>query len=170
MSLRVEGHARLHSADNTNADPEVRSKWIQLARQFGVPIRCVYFTASPPLCQHNDTVRALNGLVVSGHLGRRRPSSRRLPASRPGNGEGSLKQTTADEPREAEDVECHGISWLHQPLRSTPSGGRVSRHYHCQFRGAYQVSSQRTGSLAVARARASMELVRHKSSTGGQYS
>ena len=26
----------------------------------GVPIRCVYFTAPAKLCEHNDTVRALN--------------------------------------------------------------------------------------------------------------
>lgn len=26
----------------------------------GVPVRCVLFTATPKLCEHNDTVRALN--------------------------------------------------------------------------------------------------------------
>ena len=26
----------------------------------GVPVRCVLFTAPPKLCEHNDTVRALN--------------------------------------------------------------------------------------------------------------
>ncbi|KAL8711647.1 MAG: hypothetical protein Q9220_004057 [cf. Caloplaca sp. 1 TL-2023] len=47
--------------DNTNADRETRSIWIQVARKFKVPIRCVYFTAPPKLCQHNDTVRAIAG-------------------------------------------------------------------------------------------------------------
>lgn len=46
--------------DNTNADPDTRGHWIQLARKVGVPIRCIYFTAPTKLCQHNDTVRALN--------------------------------------------------------------------------------------------------------------
>ncbi|KAL2049079.1 hypothetical protein ABVK25_010675 [Lepraria finkii] len=45
--------------DNTNSDPETRAVWVQLAQEFGVPIRCVHFTASIKLCEHNDTVRAL---------------------------------------------------------------------------------------------------------------
>lgn len=52
-----------HLLDNTNADPEVRSKWVQLAASHSVPIRCVLFTASPELCEHNDVVRALNSGV-----------------------------------------------------------------------------------------------------------
>ena len=47
-------------SDNTNADPGTREHWTQLARKVEVPIRCIYFTAPPLLCQHNDTVRALN--------------------------------------------------------------------------------------------------------------
>ena len=31
-----------------------------LAHKFAVPIRCVHFPAPTQLCQHNDTVRALN--------------------------------------------------------------------------------------------------------------
>jgi predicted kinase len=46
--------------DNTNADPETRAVWVNLARKFEVPIRCVLFTASAKVCEHNDTVRALN--------------------------------------------------------------------------------------------------------------
>ncbi len=46
--------------DNTNADPETRAVWVQLAQKFGIPIRCVHFTASTKLCEHNDTVRALS--------------------------------------------------------------------------------------------------------------
>lgn len=48
-------------ADNTNADLETRAKWIQLAQKLSVPIRCVYFSASVKLCEHNDCVRALAG-------------------------------------------------------------------------------------------------------------
>ncbi|KAH8730048.1 polynucleotide kinase 3 phosphatase-domain-containing protein [Phaeosphaeriaceae sp. PMI808] len=46
--------------DNTNADPETRAVWVNLARKLNVPIRCVLFTAPAQLCEHNDTVRALN--------------------------------------------------------------------------------------------------------------
>ncbi|MCJ1358282.1 MAG: hypothetical protein MMC33_008281 [Icmadophila ericetorum] len=46
--------------DNTNADPETRTVWVALARKFAIPIRCVYFTSPPKLCEHNDTVRALH--------------------------------------------------------------------------------------------------------------
>ncbi|KAF1921744.1 polynucleotide kinase 3 phosphatase-domain-containing protein [Ampelomyces quisqualis] len=46
--------------DNTNADPETRAVWIKLAQKVNVPIRCVLFTASAKLCEHNDIVRALN--------------------------------------------------------------------------------------------------------------
>lgn len=49
--------------DNTNADKEVRSKWIELAAQHKIPIRCVLFLADPALCQHNNAVRALNHTV-----------------------------------------------------------------------------------------------------------
>ncbi|EHA19207.1 hypothetical protein ASPNIDRAFT_122702 [Aspergillus niger ATCC 1015] len=45
---------------NTNADPETRSEWVEVAKEFNVPIRCVYFTASPALCRHNNAVRAAN--------------------------------------------------------------------------------------------------------------
>ncbi|PYH99159.1 polynucleotide kinase 3'-phosphatase [Aspergillus ellipticus CBS 707.79] len=46
--------------DNTNANPETRAHWVEVAKEFNVPIRCVYFTASPALCRHNDAVRAAN--------------------------------------------------------------------------------------------------------------
>ncbi|KAF2759782.1 PNK3P-domain-containing protein [Pseudovirgaria hyperparasitica] len=47
------------AVDNTNADPEVRAYWVELARKHKVPIRCVLFTADPRLCEHNDVVRSL---------------------------------------------------------------------------------------------------------------
>ncbi|KAH7360036.1 polynucleotide kinase 3 phosphatase-domain-containing protein [Pyrenochaeta sp. MPI-SDFR-AT-0127] len=46
--------------DNTNADPDTRAVWIKLAQKLGLSIRCVLFTASATVCEHNDTVRALN--------------------------------------------------------------------------------------------------------------
>lgn len=46
--------------DNTNADIETRAHWIRVAKEFNVPIRCVRFTASTRLAEHNDVVRALN--------------------------------------------------------------------------------------------------------------
>ncbi|ORY12270.1 polynucleotide kinase 3 phosphatase-domain-containing protein [Clohesyomyces aquaticus] len=46
--------------DNTNADPDTRSSWTALASKLKVPIRCVHFTAPAKVCEHNDTVRALN--------------------------------------------------------------------------------------------------------------
>ncbi|OCL12378.1 PNK3P-domain-containing protein [Glonium stellatum] len=52
--------------DNTNADPGTRSYWIALAKKLEVPIRCVLFTASPKICEHNDIVRALsNGTMMN---------------------------------------------------------------------------------------------------------
>ncbi|OQO05235.1 hypothetical protein B0A48_09002 [Cryoendolithus antarcticus] len=46
--------------DNTNADVETRATWVRLAQKLNVPIRVVHFTAPPKLCEHNDTIRALN--------------------------------------------------------------------------------------------------------------
>ncbi|KAH7040208.1 polynucleotide kinase 3 phosphatase [Microdochium trichocladiopsis] len=46
--------------DNTNGAPERRKEWIDLARKFNVPIRCVWFKTPMALCEHNDVVRALN--------------------------------------------------------------------------------------------------------------
>jgi bifunctional polynucleotide phosphatase/kinase len=53
------------AVDNTNADKETRAIWVQLAAKLNVPIRLVNFTASAKLCEHNDTVRALTGDLVS---------------------------------------------------------------------------------------------------------
>ncbi|OWP01550.1 polynucleotide kinase 3 phosphatase [Marssonina coronariae] len=49
--------------DSTNADPEVRKKWVDLATKHSIPIRCVLFTAGSQLCEHNDAVRALNSTM-----------------------------------------------------------------------------------------------------------
>ncbi|CAN9255143.1 unnamed protein product [Alternaria alternata] len=57
-ALIIEGTSV--AIDNTNADPETRAVWITLAQKLKVSTRCVLFTATPKLCEHNDTFRALN--------------------------------------------------------------------------------------------------------------
>ena len=57
-------HSSLRTSDNTNADPETRIHWINLAREVNVPIRCIYITAPPELCKHNNAVRAANRDMV----------------------------------------------------------------------------------------------------------
>lgn len=44
--------------DNTNADVQTRKTWLALAETFPVPVRCVHFTTSVDLAQHNNMVRA----------------------------------------------------------------------------------------------------------------
>ena len=51
--------------DNTNADIETRKLWVKVARDFEIPIRLIRFTAPARLCEHNDSVRALNTKLVS---------------------------------------------------------------------------------------------------------
>ncbi|KAJ4146205.1 DNA kinase/phosphatase Pnk1 [Fusarium falciforme] len=46
--------------DNTNADPDTRTIWVELAKKFGISIRCVWFKTPIALCEHNDAVRAMN--------------------------------------------------------------------------------------------------------------
>ena len=63
--LGINRNLCLPRVDNTNADPDTRSAWIHLAQKLKVPIRCVLFTAPTKLCEHNDTVRALNDGVLN---------------------------------------------------------------------------------------------------------
>ncbi|MBE3048079.1 AAA family ATPase, partial [Candidatus Bathyarchaeota archaeon] len=49
--------------DNTNADPETRAIWVDLAKKYKVPARCVWFKTPSQICEHNDAVRALNKSV-----------------------------------------------------------------------------------------------------------
>ncbi|OJJ02937.1 hypothetical protein ASPVEDRAFT_42469 [Aspergillus versicolor CBS 583.65] len=46
--------------DNTNADVDTRSQWVDVAKEANVPIRCVYFSAPLEVCKHNNAVRAAN--------------------------------------------------------------------------------------------------------------
>ncbi|KLJ12772.1 hypothetical protein EMPG_12222 [Blastomyces silverae] len=48
------------AVDNTNAGPETRAFWIELAKEVNVPIRCIYLSTPPQICKHNDAVRAAN--------------------------------------------------------------------------------------------------------------
>ncbi|KAG8414172.1 DNA kinase/phosphatase Pnk1 [Metarhizium acridum] len=48
------------AVDNTNADPETRALWVDIASKAKVPIRCVWFRTPLHICEHNDAVRAHN--------------------------------------------------------------------------------------------------------------
>lgn len=51
--------------DNTNADPDTRAIWINLAKKHNIPARCVWFRTPMNICEHNDAVRSLNKTVRS---------------------------------------------------------------------------------------------------------
>ncbi|KKZ64652.1 hypothetical protein EMCG_09434 [[Emmonsia] crescens] len=53
------------AVDNTNAGPETRAYWIELAKETKVPIRCIYLSTPPQICKHNDAVRAANPKIES---------------------------------------------------------------------------------------------------------
>lgn len=46
--------------DNTNADAETRSHWIQLAEKYQVPVRCVWLKTQLSVAEHNNAVRSMN--------------------------------------------------------------------------------------------------------------
>ncbi|KHN94351.1 DNA kinase/phosphatase Pnk1 [Metarhizium album ARSEF 1941] len=48
------------AVDNTNADPDTRALWVEVASKAKVPIRCVWFKTPLYICEHNDAVRAHN--------------------------------------------------------------------------------------------------------------
>ena len=52
-----------HSLDNTNADPDTRAIWIELALKAKTPIRCVWFKTPLQVCEHNDAVRSQNAIM-----------------------------------------------------------------------------------------------------------
>ncbi|OLN85139.1 Bifunctional polynucleotide phosphatase/kinase [Colletotrichum chlorophyti] len=54
------GNGQSVAIDNTNADPDTRAIWVQLAEKQKVPIRCVWFKTPLNVCEHNDAVRSLN--------------------------------------------------------------------------------------------------------------
>jgi bifunctional polynucleotide phosphatase/kinase len=46
--------------DNTNPSPDVRAKYIDLAREYKVAVRCFYFDIPKDICIHNNTQRKIN--------------------------------------------------------------------------------------------------------------
>ncbi|EEP77071.1 conserved hypothetical protein [Uncinocarpus reesii 1704] len=53
------------AVDNTNADPETRAHWIELAKKYNVPIRCIRLSTPQSICKHNNAVRAANPKIES---------------------------------------------------------------------------------------------------------
>lgn len=48
------------AVDNTNADPDTRGQWVELAKKNKVPIRCIWFRTPMSVAEHNAAVRSLN--------------------------------------------------------------------------------------------------------------
>jgi bifunctional polynucleotide phosphatase/kinase len=48
--------------DNTNPSREARSSFIALAKELGVPVRCMYFDVSRHAAEHMNDFRALMGI------------------------------------------------------------------------------------------------------------
>lgn len=48
--------------DNTNADVESRKAYIDLAKNYKVPVRCFWFQASEALAKHNNMYRAYGNI------------------------------------------------------------------------------------------------------------
>ncbi|KAK1992035.1 polynucleotide kinase 3 phosphatase [Colletotrichum falcatum] len=60
--------------DNTNASPDIRAVWVELAEKQKVPVRCVWFKTPLHICEHNDAVRSMNKPVsYDPFLRQRRP-------------------------------------------------------------------------------------------------
>jgi bifunctional polynucleotide phosphatase/kinase len=46
--------------DNTNPTPEVRARYLDIAKRLKIPARCFYFDVPKDICMHNNTQRAVN--------------------------------------------------------------------------------------------------------------
>ncbi len=46
--------------DNTNPLPDVRNRYISIAKEMKVPVRCFYFDVAKDKCQHNNKQRKFN--------------------------------------------------------------------------------------------------------------
>lgn len=46
--------------DNTNPTPDVRARYLDIAKKLKVPARCVYFDIDKPTCFHNNFMRKAN--------------------------------------------------------------------------------------------------------------
>ncbi|OHE91870.1 polynucleotide kinase 3 phosphatase [Colletotrichum orchidophilum] len=60
VAKELLGEGQSVAIDNTNADPDTRAVWVQLAAKHNVPIRCVWFKTPLHICEHNDVVRSMN--------------------------------------------------------------------------------------------------------------
>lgn len=133
------------SPDNTNAEPEVRAKWVAVARKYGVPIRCLYFTAPPDLCRHNNAVRALNAGAVSfcdelsSSIILRADTTMSSRASDRASGQRSIPLVcgtsvqvlmggSSDEPRKPGHVAKRRLYQLRLAIQTAQDRGRLSRH------------------------------------------
>lgn len=86
-------------ADNTNPDPDTRATWVDLAKKYKIPARCIWFKTPTQVCEHNDVVRALNK-SVSDHRALLRPD------------QGKVADEWIDEPREAREPPQTGLQQL----------------------------------------------------------
>lgn len=105
--------------DNTNPDPETRAHWTEVAKELKVPIRCVYFTAPPALCRHNDAVRAANPSLVSLHMqeqNRKKKKKIQLVCPCP-----MILTHRSTEPRIPQPPPRHGLCRLCAPLPRAPA-------------------------------------------------
>ena len=47
--------------DNTNPTADVRQRYIDIAKEFEVPVRCLLFETPKDVCMHNNYQRKVNG-------------------------------------------------------------------------------------------------------------
>ena len=136
------------SPDNTNADQETRAHWVQLARKLRTPIRCILFTATAKLCEHNDTVRALSaqvegvGLIISAHVHDELARVLHIVALQGLSSPASLNffptSTAAenrflDEPRETRTITESGFYELRCAISGAIGERRLRRHHQERF-------------------------------------
>lgn len=58
--------------DNTNPSVEVRARYINIAKELDVPVRCFYLTTDKETCMHNNFQRKAN--TIRKHLSKAVPS------------------------------------------------------------------------------------------------
>lgn len=58
--------------DNTNPSLEARQKYIKIAEELKVPVRCIFFQVDKDTCMHNNFMRKAN--TFRNHLSKAVPS------------------------------------------------------------------------------------------------
>lgn len=58
--------------DNTNSTLEMRNRYLSIAKQYKVPIRCFIFDIPKEVCLHNNKQREVN--TMRQHLSKKVPS------------------------------------------------------------------------------------------------